>query len=122
MQPTKRRILCVEDNEDTCEILTLYLGLSGYEVTSVHTVAEGLDKAVTGEFDILLLDNRLPDGSGVELCQQIRGFNREMPIVFCTGDAYPRQIEKALSAGAQAYVVKPIYPDQLEQTIGQLLP
>jgi CheY-like chemotaxis protein len=121
MQSNKRRILCVDDNEDTCEILTLYLGMSGYEVTTAHTLVEGLEKAVSGGFDLLLLDNLLPDGSGVELCQQIRGLNRKTPIVFCTADAYPKQIEKALSAGAQAYVVKPIYPEQLEHTIEQLL-
>ena len=65
MEETKRRILCVEDDEDTCEMLTLALQLSGYEVVSAHTFADAITKALTTHFDAYILDSRLPDGSGV---------------------------------------------------------
>jgi DNA-binding response OmpR family regulator len=121
MEETKRRILCVEDDEDTCEMLTLALQLSGYEVVSAHTFADAITKAVGADFDAYILDSRLPDGSGVDLCKEIREFNSHTPILFYSADAYPREIEEALSAGAQAYMVKPIDPLEVERNIRELL-
>jgi CheY-like chemotaxis protein len=121
MQSVKRRILCVEDDEDSCEILKILLSMAGYEVVLARTAAEALNMTLTDSFDALLLDNHLPDGSGLELCQQIREFNRQTPICFYTGDAYPKQIEAAKQAGANAYLVKPVQPDEMERTIEQLL-
>jgi CheY-like chemotaxis protein len=121
MQSVKPRILCIEDNEDSCEILDILLSRAGYEVVLARTAAEALNRTLTDSFDVLLLDNHLPDGSGLELCQQIREFNRHTPICFYTSDAYPKQIEAAMRAGANAYLVKPVLPDEMERTIGQLL-
>jgi DNA-binding response OmpR family regulator len=121
MEETKRRILCVEDDEDTCEMLTLALQLSGYEVVSAHTFADAITKALAADFDAYILDSRLPDGSGVDLCKEIREFNNHTPILFYSADAYPKEIEEALSAGAQAYMVKPIDPQEVERNIRELL-
>jgi two-component system, OmpR family, alkaline phosphatase synthesis response regulator PhoP len=121
MQHLQQRILCIEDDEDTCEMLTVSLEMSGYEVEVANTAAEALAKASTQHFDILLLDNRLPDRSGIELCKQIREFGIHIPIIFYSGDAYPAQIESAMKAGAQAYLVKPVYGKDLNRTIGQLI-
>src|SRR5436190_18830201 len=117
----KPRLLCVEDNEDSCEILSIVLGKAGYEVVVAHTASEALNKVLTGSFDLLLLNNHLPDGSGLELCKQIREFNSYIPICFYTGEAFPKQIEAAMQAGANAYLVKPVYPDEIERTVKQLL-
>jgi DNA-binding response OmpR family regulator len=121
MEETKRRILCVEDDEDTCEMLTLALQLSGYEVVSAHTFADAITKALVGDFDAYILDSRLPDGSGVDLCKEIREFNSDTPILFYSADAYPREIEEAMNAGAQAYMVKPIDPLEVERNIRELI-
>jgi CheY-like chemotaxis protein len=121
MQPVKRRILCVDDNEDSCEIVVILLTRAGYEVVLARTAAEALNRTLTDSFDVLLLDNHLPDGSGLELCQQIREFNNHTPSCFYSSDAYPKQIEAAKQAGANAYLVKPVLPDEIERTIGQLL-
>jgi two-component system, OmpR family, response regulator len=118
---TKRRILCVDDNEDSCEILSIVLGNAGYECVSTGTVAEALNKTSTESFDLILLDNRLPDGSGLELCQQIRDFNGDIPICFYTSDGFPAHREAAMQAGANAYLIKPVYPDELEQVVKGLL-
>jgi DNA-binding response OmpR family regulator len=118
---TKRRILCIEDNEDSCDILGIVLGNAGYELVSTNTVADALNKTLTESFDLILLDNHLPDGSGLELCQQIREVNNHTPICFYTSDAFLKQREAAMQAGANVYLVKPVHPGEIEQTIEWLL-
>lgn len=121
MERPKRRILCAEDDEDTCELLTLVLGESGYEVVPAYTFADALTKALTGGFDGYLIDNGLPDGTGEDLCRQIREFDENTPIVFYSADAFPKEIEKAMKAGANAYLVKPIAPQEVTQKLEELL-
>jgi DNA-binding response OmpR family regulator len=121
MQFFKPRILLVDDNADSCEIVTIWLTEAGYEVVLAHTAAEALNKTLTGDFDLLLLENHLPDGSGLELYQQIREIKNYTPICFYTCDGFPKQIEAALRAGANAYLVKPVFPDDLERVVRQLL-
>jgi DNA-binding response OmpR family regulator len=53
------------------------------------------------------LDNRLTDISGVEICRQIRRFDKQTPIVFYSGSAYPKDKKEGLEAGANDYLVKP---------------
>jgi two-component system, NarL family, response regulator DevR len=66
------------------------------------------------------LDNWLPDGSGVELCRVIRAFDPNIPILFYSAVAYDRDIKEALLSGAQAYLVKPVSLDDLEQEVARL--
>lgn len=121
MQPLQPRILCIDDNEDTCVMLTIALAVSNYDVESAFTFAEGLDKALTGGYQFILLDAQLPDGCGSELCQQIRQTDPLTPICFYSADAFPAQIEEAMNAGANAYLIKPTSPFEVEQTITRLL-
>jgi DNA-binding response OmpR family regulator len=116
-----RPILCVEDDVDTCELITFSLGRSGYQVEAVHTFEEGLDKAKKQPYSLYSIDSRLPDGSGVELCQRIRQFDVHTPIIFYSAEAYPGEIEKAMRAGAQAYLVKPTDPNELTKAVTALL-
>lgn len=115
-----KRILCVDDDPDTLEMLEVALGLLGHEVTSAETVTDGLRQAQGSAFDLLILDNRFEECTGVELCRQIRTFDRRTPILFLSADAYNYQIQQAMDAGAQAYLVKPVDLDQLEQYVAQL--
>jgi len=117
-----KRILCIEDDDDTREMLRLLLASSGYEVVCAGTVADGLAIAsAEGGFALYLLDNWLPDASGVEACKRIRRFEPTTPIVFCSAAAYDGDREKALEAGAHAYLVKPVAVETLVQTIGRLI-
>lgn len=119
MENPSRRILCVDDDEDTCELLTFFL--KGYELILAHTFADAVTKALSGAFDAILLDSHLPDGSGIDLCRQIRESNLNTPIIFYSADAYPKRIEEAMQAGATKYLVKPLSPADVEKTIEQLL-
>ena len=116
------RVLCVEDDEDTCTMLCDLLGLIDCEVTTAATVPEALELiARGGRFDLYLLDNWLPGGSGVELCREIRRSDPSTPIVFYSGAGLDDEREEALAAGAQAYLVKPGDVYLLVETVRRLL-
>ena len=83
MNPLKKKILCVEDHEDMCALITTIL--STYEVIGAYSKADALKKALDQQVDLYLLDYHLPDGTGLELCLLIRAFDLDTPILFCTG-------------------------------------
>ncbi len=117
----KKRILCVDDNEDTCIMLTIFLNQSGYEVVTTNTITEGLNVAQDEHFDLYILDLWFKDGSGLELCQRIRAFDQLTPIVICSADVYPAVQQQAIEAGAQAFIPKPTEFDLLQRTLTKLL-
>lgn len=121
MDSAVSRILIVEDPKDTCEFLGLLFARSKYEVETAATVDEGLKLANTHAFDLFIFDSILPDGSGVELCRLVRKFNQRTPIIFYSGLAYEADITKALGAGAQAYLVKPVNVSDLIQSVEKLI-
>ena len=121
MQTSSSRILYVEDHEDSCQAMAALLGVSGYEVTPIGSVAEALRLARVVAFDLYLLDNQLPDGSGVELCRQLRALTPATPIIFLSGTTLDADRGRALEAGAQAFLSKPCDLDDLELTLSQLV-
>ncbi len=122
MQPEKmRRILYIEDHADTRELVTLLLAQKSYEVVTGSTIKSGIALAASEDFDLYLLDSWLPDGSGLELCQQIREFDKTTPILFYSAAAYNTDCDKALKCGAQAYLVKPSQPSELCDLVTDLI-
>ena len=115
----KGRLLCVDDDRDTCEMLTLLLGHAGYEVEHALSVGDGLRKARRGGFDLILLDWSFADGTGLDLCRRIRAFDSQTPIVFYTGEMDENAIELAIGAGAQEYLIKPVAVESLLQAISE---
>jgi CheY-like chemotaxis protein len=120
MPETKCRILCVDDHEDTPEMLQLLFSDSDYDVHAAHTILEALALASTYEFDLYVLDKRLPDGSGTDLCLKLGLLTPRVPCIFYTGDAYEVHRLEAFAVGADAYVSKPDL-DALIQTVHRLL-
>ena len=121
MPPQAKRILCVEDDDDTSSMLCSILGLINCEVSTAGTVADALDKIGAEHFDLYLLDSWLPGGGGVDLCRRIRDFDSTTPIVFYSGAAREPERQEALAAGAQAYLVKPEDIAKLVETVERLL-
>ena len=102
MSPSSRtRVLITEDDSDTRALLEFLLDGAGHEVTSTSSLEEALNAAKIGTFDLYLLDNWLAASSGIELCQKLREFDGQTPILFCSGAAYEKDKENALRAGAQ---------------------
>lgn len=117
----QRRILFIEDHDDTRELVKFVLESSGYSVTSDATVAAGLRLAAASKFDLCLIDNWLPDGAGVELCEQIRAFDRLTPVLFYSGATLDSDKLSAMRAGAQGYLEKPCPFADLLQTVAFLI-
>jgi len=115
----RKRILLVEDEGNTRELVSLTL--AEYTLTYARDFNDGLLAARRGYFDLYILDNWLPGGSGVELCRLICGFDPCAPILFYSAAAYEQDIQEGLQAGAQAYLVKPVLPDNLERVVAQLI-
>jgi len=107
MSEVKCRILYVDDHEDSSEMFRLLLSDSEYEVHTARTVKEAMQLARTHEFDLYVLDKRLPDGSGMELCGLLNQLSPGVPCIFYTGDAYEINRQEAMAAGADAYIPKP---------------
>src|ERR1700687_498921 len=99
-------VLYVEDNDTTRNALVLHLEDWGYRVTTAGTATEGLKHLLEKHFDIIVLDNWLPDLDGTELCRQIRRTDETIPIVFYSMAEMGGEDIQALHAGASAYVLK----------------
>ena len=101
------RVLCVDDHHDTSEMLELLLAKEAYEVMTAATMEEACRLATEKEFDLYVLDRRLPDATGLELCQRLQQLTPGVPCIFYSGDAYELHKREAIAAGAAAYVAKP---------------
>ncbi len=121
MQPSQRQLLLVDDNQDMCELMTIWFNPKDYSVTFAQTMAEGWKLAQSKGFDLCLLDSNLPDGSGYELCQQICASIPDLPVVFYSGCAYDEDRRQGLAAGARAYLIKPNDIDRIEGVIRKLI-
>jgi len=115
------RILYVEDDADTRELVTVLLTFSNCEVVATADHDEALFLAGSRSFDLYLLDNWLPDKPGTDLCRQLREFDRETPILFYSGAAFQNDKDQAFLSGAQGYLVKPAYPDELISEVFRLI-
>jgi DNA-binding response OmpR family regulator len=120
MPQVKCRVLCIDDHEDTSEMLKLLLSHEDYEVLTAVSCETAITLATAQEFDLSVLDRHLPDGSGLELCQTLGKATPGVPCIFYSGDAYDIHRSEAFAAGADAYVAKPDI-DRLIESVRQLL-
>jgi two-component system, OmpR family, phosphate regulon response regulator OmpR len=111
-----KRVLCVEDDEDTRYMLKTMLGFSDLEA-----VADAALRLMDGEqFGLYVLDGGLRGARGLSLCERIRAADSRTPIVIFSGHAAAPDIEAGLLAGANVYLVKP-GSSELVSTIRRLL-
>ncbi|PYJ07998.1 MAG: hypothetical protein DMF06_14110, partial [Verrucomicrobia bacterium] len=110
------RILLVEDHEDTNKSLTKLLRRRGYSVQSAMSVQSGIDLAAREEFDVLISDLGLPDGSGIDLIQKLSP-DRSLFGIALTGFGMEEDVRKSREAGFRHHLVKPIDLTKLDQLI-----
>jgi DNA-binding response OmpR family regulator len=115
------RILIVEDEEAIRTGLIDVLVFHGYETDSAATGPEGLQKALTGRFDLILLDVMLPGMDGYAICEKIRVVDRDQPIIMLTAKSSDEEIIEGLKLGADDYVSKPFSIQQLVLRIEAVL-
>ena len=113
-------ILVIEDEQRIRESLATRLSERGHDVETVVNALEGIERAVSGAFDVVVLDLGLPDLDGVEALRMIRAVS-EVPIVVATARDDEQDIIDVLNKGADDYVVKPYSADHLEARIRAVL-
>ena len=101
------RVLYVDDDDDSREMLRLLLELRSIETKAVGTAGEALSSIQAEHFDLYLLDAWLPDLDGFELCRQVRCYDSHTPILFFSGASREADKKMGHQAGANAYVIKP---------------
>ena len=113
--------MVVEDEEAIRKGLVDVLVFHGYEVDSAAQGPEGLEKAQTGRFDLILLDIMLPGMDGYEICNRIRAEDRNQAIIMLTAKTSDEEIIQGLKLGADDYVAKPFSIQQLVLRIAAVL-
>ena len=118
-----RKILVVEDNEDSRELVVKVLKNKGYQVTAAVDGEEAVEKAIAEKPDLILLDISLPKLDGYEVAKKLKSLAefQDIPIVALTAHAMKGDREKVIVAGFEGYITKPInvreLPDQLKSYI-----
>ncbi len=102
----KKRILVVEDEKNIAAVLAYNIRKEGYECEIAYDGETGLEKALEGSFDLVLLDIMLPKMNGFEVCEKIR-YRSEVPIIFVTAREEEKDRILGLETGADDYITKP---------------
>ncbi len=110
------RILLVEDHEDTADVLAQVMRGMGHTVEICGSVAEGREMIIRHEFDIILSDLGLPDGTGIDFIRSARE-TCQTPAVVLTGYGMADDIKNCLQAGFDEHLTKPVDFEKLEQTL-----
>ena len=121
MKALVHQILYTEDNADTRELVSFVLTTSNCKVTLADNNDKALLLARTNQFDLYMIDNWMPGGSGIDLCKKLREFDSNTPILFYSGAAFERDKEQAFASGAQGYLIKPVDNDKLLEVVFRLI-
>lgn len=115
------RILLVEDEENILETLKLNLELEGYDVVGIGNGKHVIKTFNEQHFDLILLDIMLPEVDGLQLCEQIRLTDTEIPIIFLTAKDTGTDRIQGLKKGADDYITKPFHLEEILLRIQNLL-
>ena len=115
------KILVVEDEQDLRELVGKYFGDMGYQVVVAVDGADAVDLAKEERPQIILLDLRMPELDGLEICKKLKAdaTTRTIPIIIVT--AYNNQLNEALAAGADDFVAKPVHLLELSVRVKSIL-
>ncbi len=114
-------LLIIDDDENVRYSFRYALETAGLEVLTAATGSEGLNLILKHDPDAVLLDIQLPDGSGLEIFQEIQGLEKKRPVVFITGHGTMETALEAMKQGAFDYLVKPVNLDQVSRLLGRAL-
>lgn len=119
----KAKVLVAEDELDIRNLIVFSLEYAGYTVVPATDGEEAIQKAITEQPDLILLDVRMPRLNGYEACQQLKAqeSTHHIPIVFLSARGQEIEIKQGLELGAVEYILKPFAPDELQQRVASLL-
>lgn len=110
-----RKILIIDDDQEQCRVLKYRLDKQGFHTFTAHRAKTGVQRAQDERPDAILLDIRLPDGDGLEVCEQLADdpTTADIPIIVVSGCERPNVVRQARKAGSRFYVRKPYDPNAL---------
>lgn len=122
IQETKK-ILIVDDEDGIVKLVKMYLEYNHYEVITASDGQEGLDKAKTGEPDLIILDLMLPKINGYKVCGLLKKDSRyaKIPVILFTAKTQEKDMKLGQEVGADAYLTKPFEPEILLSKIKELI-
>jgi DNA-binding NtrC family response regulator len=106
-------VLLVDDEINILKVLSAILKKGGYDVTTVRTAEEGLDKAAKSPFDVIITDYRLPGLNGLQFLAALREDRHDIPVIMLTAYGTIEMAVEAMKKGAFNYIAKPVNPDEL---------
>lgn len=117
------KLLIADDNHQNCELLDAYLSEEGYQIEMAFDGQQTLDAVARAQPDLILLDIMMPRMSGYEVCQRLKSDEetRKIPILMVTALAEMGDIEKAVNAGADDFLTKPVNKLELTTRVRSLL-
>ncbi len=116
------KILLLEDDVSLIDGLKYSLKKNGFDVEFVRTVQEALSRLIEiDKYNLLILDVTLPDGTGFEVCEKVRGYGNQIPIIFLTASDEEVSIIRGLDCGGDDYITKPFKLGELCSRIRALL-
>lgn len=115
------RILLIEDQPKLAQNIQAFLEAESYQVTTSGDGALGLEMALGGEFDIIILDINLPSMDGYHVCQELRARGQRLPILMLTARDSRKDVVHGLDLGADDYLTKPFDLDELLARVRALL-
>ena len=114
------KVLIIDDDEELCELVSEYLAVEGFEITTVNDGESGLKMALSGDFDLAILDVMLPKMNGFDVLRNLR-VESKLPVLMLTarGDDMERIV--GLEIGADDYLPKPFNPRELAARLRAIL-
>lgn len=117
----KSKILLLEDDISLADGLWYSLKKNEYEVETAESVREAKELLLRNQYDLLLLDVTLPDGTGFEVCEAVRSQGNQVPIIFLTASDEEMNVIRGLDSGGDDYIGKPFKLGELLSRIRALL-
>jgi len=119
----KKRVLLVEDNESTIDVVEMELAWMGYETTIAKDGLEAIESVIAQPPDLIIMDIQLPKMNGFEAVRRIRAIPaaRDIPILAATAKALHGDEEKCTAAGCDGYIAKPFTHRELQAAIERIL-
>lgn len=117
------KILIAEDERDIRDLIEFTLKFAGHEIHKASNGKEAVDLAPQIMPDLIMLDIRMPQMTGVEACMALKEIEavKDIPVVFLSAHGQSEEIDLGLGSGAYEYIVKPFAPDDLTKRISEIL-
>lgn len=115
------KILVVDDDPIVLDSCRLVLEAEGFDIASVPSADKALETMENDDFDLLLVDVKMPEHDGMYLMQEIEKKWPQIPIVVMSGYPTPETIANGMKMGAAKFIPKPFTPDELLETVRQVI-